>query len=60
MRCQRPCQRDLFDPEETMMSVPPPLLAKLAPLLQALLTEAAGIERVGRGEEERGDDQDHV
>ena len=60
MRCQRPRQRDLFEPEETMVSLLPPLLAKLAPLLQALLTEAVGIQRVGHGEGESGDDPDHV
>ena len=43
------------------MPVPEPALqAKLAPLLRALLKEAAGIKRVGRGNREIGDDQDHA
>lgn len=54
MRGERHRQRDLFEPQETT-----PLQAKLAPLLQALLTEAAAIERVRCDNSETGDDQDH-
>jgi hypothetical protein len=60
MRRERQHQRDLFEPPETLPALQPAEQAKLAPLLQALLTEAAGIERVGRGDREVGDDQDHA
>jgi hypothetical protein len=58
MRRGRHHQRDLFEPPETLAVPPPALQAKLAPLLQALLKEAAEIKRVGRGDREIGDDQD--
>ena len=60
MRLDRHQQRDLFEPPETIAVPPPALQAELAPLLQALLTEAAGIKRVGHGDKEIGDDQDHA
>ncbi len=58
MRGERHRQRDLFEPQETT-PLQTPLQAKLAPLLQALLTEAAAIERVRCDNRETGDDQDH-
>ena len=60
MRRERHQQRDLFEPPETIAVLPPALQAKLVPLLQALLAEAAGIKHVGRGDREIGDDQDHA
>jgi hypothetical protein len=60
MRREQHQQRDLFESLETIAVPPPALQAKLAPLLQALLTEAAGIKRVGYGDKEIGDDQDHA
>jgi len=60
MRRERHQQRDLFEPPETIAVPPPALWATLAPLLQALLKEAAGITRVGRGDREIGDDQDRA
>jgi len=60
MRRERHQQRDLFEPPETVPVPQPALQAKLGPLLQALLTEAAGIKRVGRGDREIRDDQDHA
>jgi hypothetical protein len=59
MRCERHRQRDLFEPHATTLLLQPSLQAKLAPLLQALLTEAAAIERVRCDNRETGDDQDH-
>jgi hypothetical protein len=53
-------QRDLFELPETIAVPPPALQAKLAPLLRALLTEAAEIKRVGHSDREIGDDQDHA
>ena len=47
------------EPQETTPLLQAPLQAKLAPLLQALLTEAAAIERVRCDNRETGDDQDH-
>jgi len=58
MRGERHRQRDLFEPQETTLRAP--LQAKLAPLLQTLLIEAAGIERVRCDSRETGDDQDHT
>jgi hypothetical protein len=49
MRRERHRQRDLFEPQETAPALQPSLWEKFAALLQALLTEAAGIDRVGRG-----------
>ena len=60
MRCERHRQRDLFEPQETTLPLQPSLQAKLAPLLQALLTEAAAIERVRCDNRETGDEQDHA
>ena len=45
MRGERHRQRDLFEPEETTPLLRASLQAKLAPLLQALLTEAAATRR---------------
>ena len=45
---------------ETTPLLQAPLQAKLAPLLQALLAEAAAIERVRCDDREAGDDQDHA
>jgi hypothetical protein len=59
MRGERHRQRDLFEPQETTPLLQAPLQAKLAPLLQALLTEAAAIERVRCDNRETGDDQDN-
>jgi hypothetical protein len=59
MRRDRHQQRDLFEPPERIAVPPPALQAKLTPLLQALLTEAAEIKRAGRGDREIGDVQDH-
>jgi hypothetical protein len=58
-------QRDLFDEAARVAELRPDLRAKLTPLLQALLSEAAGMEpRQNKpddlGGEEAGDDQDHV
>ena len=43
MRRERHSQRDLFDERATVPHLRPDLQAKLTPLLQILLTEAAGI-----------------
>ena len=59
MRGERHRQRDLFEPQETTPLLQAPLQEKLAPLLQTLLIEAAGIERVRCDNRETGDDQDH-
>lgn len=58
-------QRDLFEPAPRVADLRPDLRTKLTPLLQALLTEAAGVEprpttADDRGREEHGDDQDHA
>ena len=63
MRRARSKQRDLFD--EAVAELQPDLRVKLTPLLQALLSEAAGVEpRQSKsddlGGEEAGDDQDHI
>ena len=60
MRREQHQQRDLFESLETIAVPPPALQAKLAPLLQALLTEAAEIKRVGPGDREICDVQDHA
>ncbi len=60
MRRERHRQHDLFEPPETVAVTQPALRATLAPLLQALLTEAAGIKRVGCDDREIGDNQDHA
>ena len=60
MRRERHRQHDLFEPPESSPALPPSLQGKLAPLLQELLKEAAGIEHVGHGQREIGDDPDHA
>ena len=56
-------QRDLFEPIPTP-ELRPELRSKLAPLLQALLMEAAEVQRRGCEPdlqiEEGGDDEDHL
>ena len=61
MHRARYTQRNLFDQAIPARALQPDLRTKLAPLLQALLAEAAGavpckidLEKVG------GDDQDHA
>lgn len=58
-------QRDLFDERPQMAEMRPELRKKLAPFLQALLVEAAGVqphraESVDRDDGEVGDDPDHA
>ena len=58
-------QRDLFDEAASLTELRPDLRTRLAPLLQVLLTEAAGwqqrqTESKDRDGEEAGDDQDHA
>jgi hypothetical protein len=58
-------QRDLFDEAAPLTELRPDLRTRLAPLLQVLLTEAAGwqqrqTESKDRDGEEAGDDQDHA
>jgi hypothetical protein len=65
MRSTRRHQRDLFEPAAGVADLGPDLRTKLTPLLQALLTEAAGVEpdptpSDDLGREEDGDDQDRV
>jgi hypothetical protein len=65
MRRARHSQRDLFDEATPTRELRPDLRSKLTPLLQALLTEAAGVEpRQAKpealGGKEGGDDQDHA
>jgi hypothetical protein len=59
----RPMQEDLFKKTKAAPELQPGLRAKLAPLLQALLMEAAGAQpsglKVGLGIGESGDDEDH-
>ena len=43
MRSERHSQRDLFEERTTVPHLRPDLQAKLTPLLQILLTEAAGV-----------------
>ena len=45
MRRTRGGQRDLFDERLQALELQPDLRSKLGPLLQALLTEAAGVQR---------------
>jgi hypothetical protein len=62
MRSERHSQRDLFEERATVPHLRPDLQAKLTPLLQILLTEAAGVgqqdETARAGAQEDGDDQD--
>jgi hypothetical protein len=64
MRRERHSQRDLFEERATVPHLRPELRAKLSPLLQALLTEAADIgpqdAATRSGAQEDGDDQDHA
>jgi len=60
MRCERYRQSDLFEPKVMTPILHPSLQAKLASLLQVLLTEAAGIKRVGYRDREISDDQNHA
>jgi hypothetical protein len=64
MRSERHSQRDLFDERATVPHLRPELRAKLTPLLQILLTEAADIgpqdAATRAGAQEDGDDQDHA
>jgi hypothetical protein len=64
MGSERHSQRDLFDERAAGPHLRPDLQAKLSPLLQAFLTEAAGIGPqdacVHSGAQEDGDDQDHA
>jgi hypothetical protein len=63
MQRARRNQPDLFEAAR-VADLRPDLRSKLAPLLQALLAEAAGMEsRQSKSDdrsEEAGDDQDHV
>ena len=65
MTSTRRHQGDLFEPAARVADLRPEVRSKLTPLLQALLTEAAGVEphptpAGDRGREEDGDDQDHA
>ena len=65
MRRAQGNQRELFDEATRVAQLRPDLRAKLTPLLQALLSEAAGMESHQSepddlGGEEAGDDQDHI
>jgi hypothetical protein len=64
MRSEQHSQRDLFEERAPPPHLRPELRAKLSPLLQILLTEAAGIgqqdETARAGAQEDGDDQDHA
>ena len=64
MRSEQHSQRDLFEERATVPHLRPELRAKLSPLLQALLTEAADIgpqdAATRSGAQEDGDDQDHA
>jgi len=59
-RCRR--QGDLFEERTTVLDLDPGLRAKLAPLLQILMTEAAcgGSEANAPCGAEGGDDADHA
>ena len=64
MQRARRSQRDLFDEATRVAELQPDLRAKLTPLLQALLSEVAGVEpRQSKADtlsaEEAADDQDH-
>jgi hypothetical protein len=64
MRSDRHSQRDLFDERAADPQLRPDLQAKLSPLLQALLTEAADIgpqdAATRLGAQEDGDEQNHA
>jgi hypothetical protein len=60
MRREQHRQRDLFEPPRTPAALSPLLQSKLAPLLQELLREAAGVEHTAGGQREIGDDSDHA
>ena len=65
MRKARHRQRDLFDEAAQLTELRPDVRSRLAPLLQALLAEAAGVQQCRneskeRDGEEAGDDQDHA
>ena len=65
MRKARRTQRDLFDEAAQLTELRPDLRSRLAPLLQALLAEAASVPQrqtkaKDRDGEEAGDDQDHT
>jgi hypothetical protein len=65
MRKARRTQKDLFDEAAQLTELRPDLRTRLAPLLQALLAEAAGVpqrqtEATDLDGEEAGDDQDHA
>jgi hypothetical protein len=65
MRRARHHQRDLFDKAAQVAEIRCDLRVKLTPLLQALLSEAAGVELRQSGlddlgDKEAGDDQDHA
>ena len=64
MPTTRHIQRDLFGPPTPASELRPELRTKLAPLLQALLVEAAGVmlpeTKPEPRVEEEGDDQDHA
>ena len=49
MRSERHSQRDLFEERATVPHLRPDLQAKLTPLLQILLTEAAGVGQQDEG-----------
>lgn len=57
-------QADLFVPQPSLPDPGPALRARLRPLLQVLLAEAAGLVRAAAAPEadgrEDGDDQDHA
>ncbi len=64
MESERHGQRDLFEERPTVPILQPDLRAKLALLLQRLLTEAAGVgqqdDTTRAGAQEDSDDQDHA
>jgi hypothetical protein len=65
MRRSRHKQRDLFEEATRTMNLQPEMRAKLTPLLQILLAEAADIvphdtEAGVPIDKENGDDQDHA
>jgi hypothetical protein len=64
MRSERRTQADRFEQETLVPDLPPSLRAKLTPLLQALLREAAGQRSLTEADdlhgEEGRDDQDHA
>ena len=63
MRDARRRQKDLFDEAAQLTELQPDLRSRLAPLLQALLAEAAGVRQTESTDldgEEAGDDQDHA